>query len=99
MLDFPEVVRAEILDITARRRIEAGKPESTSRTPDGKVIREKRDPQNGLLLLYTLDPEAINSQIPIVGIGISFPGSKTAKSVEYKVNNIYWDQEFGDHEG
>lgn len=98
MLDFSEADRQKILETTAQRRKEAGKPESASKTPDGKVIREQRSPQKGLLLLYPLDPETINSHTPVIGFGISFPGSTTARPVEYKVNNIYWEQEFGDCE-
>jgi Z1 domain len=96
MLDFSPSVQEEIISITKERRQEAGKPESKSKTPDGKVIREKRNPRNGLLLLYPLDPKAINSEIPVIGFGISFPSSNSAKSVEYKVNNVYWEQEFLD---
>lgn len=96
MLDFSPSVQEEIINITKERRQEAGKPESKSKTPDGKVIREKRNSRNGLLLLYPLDPKAINSEIPVIGFGISFPSSNSAKSVEYKVNNVYWEQEFVD---
>jgi len=96
MLDFSSSVQEEIISITKERRREAGKPESKSKTPDGKVIREKRNPRNGLLLLYSLDPKAINAEVPVVGFGISFPSSDSAKSVEYKVNNVYWEQEFLD---
>jgi hypothetical protein len=96
MLDFSASVQEEIISITKERRQEAGKPESKSKTPDGKVIREKRNPRNGLLLLYPLDPKAISSEIPVIGFGISFPSSNSAKSVEYKVNNVYWEQEFLD---
>jgi hypothetical protein len=96
MLDFSPSFQEEIINITKERRQKAGKPESKSKTPDGKVIREKRNRQNGLLLLYPLDPKAINSEIPVIGFGISFPISDSAKSVEYKVNNIYWEQEFVD---
>jgi hypothetical protein len=96
MLDFSPPVQEKIINITKERRQKAGKPESKSKTPDGKVIREKRNPRNGLLLLYPLDPKAINSEIPVIGFGISFPSSNSAKSVEYKVNNVYWEQEFVD---
>jgi hypothetical protein len=96
MLDFSPSFQEEIINITKERRQKAGKPESKSKTPDGKVIREKRNRQNGLLLLYPLDPKAINSEIPVIGFGISFPSSYSAKSVEYKVNNVYWEQEFLD---
>jgi Z1 domain len=96
MLDLPQSIQEEIINITEQRKREAGKPEGKSKTPDGKVIREKRNSRNGLLLLYPLDPKAINAEIPIIGFGISFPSSNSAKSVEYKVNNIYWEQEFVD---
>lgn len=95
MLDFSEVDQQEILRITEERRQKAGKPESKSKTtPDGKVIREMRKPKDGLILLYPLDPKAINTEIPVIGFGISFPNSNSAKSVEYRVNNPYWEQEF-----
>ena len=96
MLDFSPSVQEEIINITKERRREAGKPESKSKTPDGKVIREKRNSRNGLLLLYPLDPKSIDAEIPVIGLGISFPSSSSAKSVEYKVNNVYWEQEFLD---
>lgn len=96
MLDFPPLIQEEIITITKERRREAGKPENKSRTPDGKVIREQRNSRNGLLLLYPLDPKAINAEVPVVGFGISFPNSNSARSVEYKVNNVYWEQEFLD---
>lgn len=94
-IDLSEETRNKILEITGRRRAETGKPPSSSNTPDGKILRSKRSPKNGLLLLYPLDPEVINSEIPVIGFVISFPDSKTAQMVEYKVNNVYWQEEFG----
>ncbi|MFB8793275.1 MAG: Z1 domain-containing protein [Microcoleus sp.] len=94
-IDLSEETRNEILEITGRRRAETGKPPSSSNTPDGKILRSKRSPKNGLLLLYPLDPQEINSEIPVMGFVISFPDSKTAQMVEYKVNNVYWQEEFG----
>lgn len=94
MLDLSEATRREVLELTRERRREAGKPESKSNTSDGKIVREKRPSTKGLLLLYPLDPEAINSQIPVVGFVISFPGSTNAVFVEYRVNPVYLDQEF-----
>ncbi|MEG4005849.1 Z1 domain-containing protein [Microcoleus sp. Pol11C1] len=94
-LDLSQETRDEILEITRRRRAEAGKPPSSSNTPDGKTLRSKRPPTNGLLLLYPLDPEEIKSEIPVIGFVVSFPDSKTAQMVEYMVNNPYWQQEFG----
>ncbi len=67
-------------------------------TPSGPAIRTVRGrrPQNGLLLLYPLDPEPLASQTgdPLVGFGVSFPRSKHSKAVPYVVNNIYYDQEY-----
>lgn len=94
MLDLSEATRQEVLELTRERRREAGKPESKSNTSDGKIVREKRPSTKGLLLLYPLDPEAINSQIPVIGFVISFPGSLNAVTVEYRVNPVYQEQEF-----
>jgi len=94
-LDLPEVTRQEILDLTRIQREEAGKPPGAGNTPNGKILRSKRSPKNGLLLLYPLEPEVIDSEIPVIGFVMSFPDSKTAQMVEYKVNNVYWKEEFG----
>jgi hypothetical protein len=59
--------------------------------------------KQGLLLLYLLDPveskaPKIDSSSPIVAFGLSFPGSKAGTKVEYKVNNVLWEQEYGHSE-
>ena len=78
--------------------------------PNGPAIRKIRGfgsdsieghPERGLLLLYFLDP--LKSDIagfpehtpPVVAFGISFPGTKSGRKVEYKVNNVLWEQEYG----
>lgn len=93
-LDLSESTREAILEETRRLREQAGKPPSSSQTPNGKVIRSMRSPKNGLLLIYPLDPAEIDSDIPVIGFVVSFPESPTARRIEYKVNNIYWEQEF-----
>lgn len=101
LLDFGPGVRAELL----RRTIDEAKgqqpPEQVTRikVPSGPVIRSARDSRVGLLLLYPLDPpEDIKFalDLPIMGFGISFPESHQAKPISYMVNNVYWDQEFGE---
>ncbi len=92
LLDLPQNAQQEIKEIAKRKQIEKGKKSST---PDGRLIRSKRSESNGLLLLYPLDPKEINSEIPVIGFVASFPDSQTAQKVEYKVNNPYWKQEFG----
>ena len=92
LLDLPQNEQQEIKEIAKRKQIEKGKKSST---PDGRLIRSKRSESNGLLLLYPLDPKEINSDIPVIGFVVSFPDSKTAQMIEYKVNNVYWQEEFG----
>jgi hypothetical protein len=45
-----------------------------------------------------LDPKLAGVDKPVIGLAFSFPGSYTAKKIKYKVNNIYWKQEFGNDE-
>lgn len=61
-------------------------------------------PERGVLLIYTLDPKLDPNQAdiglpentpPVVAFGISFPGSQSGVKVEYKVNNVLWEQEYG----
>lgn len=64
-------------------------------------------PERGLLLLYVLDPVKASKKgtpffpddmAPIIAFGVSFPGSHAGRRIEYKVNNILWQQEYGDAE-
>ena len=77
--------------------------------PSGQAIREIRGrgnprmgivphPERGLLLIYPLSPNfaAIDCGIPVVGFGVSFPASDKVEPVAYKVDNIYWAQEYGE---
>lgn len=63
--------------------------------PSGPMIRRQRDAQRGLLLVYPLDPDAIErpDSPPIMGIAVSFPRSPSAATIEYIVTRTYWDQE------
>ena len=66
-------------------------------TPSGPSIRERRNARNGLLLLYPLSPtgDHVEGEVPVIGFGISFPGSPSARAVTYTVNNVYSQEEFG----
>lgn len=82
--------------------------------PSGKGIREARehiggDVNRGLLLLYPLSPFEKRGNLPdtlivpdwdkpIMAFAIAFPSSAKAISVEYKVNLLYWKQEYGPSE-
>lgn len=53
--------------------------------------------QRGLLMLYYLDPEksGTDGAPPLLAFGISFPGSNAGPKVQYKVDNVYWEQAYG----
>jgi hypothetical protein len=77
--------------------------------PSGPSLRRVRGhgapgvpahPERGVLLIYLLDPDGIKDgsdagTTPVVAFGISFPGSRSGTKVEYKVNNVLWEQEYG----
>ena len=77
--------------------------------PSGPAIRQVRgfgrgnvspNPECGLLLLYLLDPVASgfakkHSADPVLAWAASFPGSSNGVKVNYKVNPLYWEQEYG----
>jgi hypothetical protein len=84
---------------------EATPPEA----PNGPAIRRVRGfgshhipahRERGVLVIYTLDPAKADIGFPvdtppIAAFGISFPGSDSGLQVEYKVNNVLWEQEYG----
>lgn len=79
--------------------------------PNGPAIRRIRGfgadgvpprPDRGVLFLYALDPKLAGPDAglpqnagPVIAFSISFPGSKSGVKVEYKVNNVLWEQEYG----
>jgi hypothetical protein len=77
--------------------------------PNGPAVRKIRGfgadgirprPDKGLLALYVLDPQKADANFPpetppVIAFGISFPGSNAGLKVEYKINNVLWEQEYG----
>ena len=77
--------------------------------PSGPAVRKIRGfgadgipahPDRGVLALYALDPLKADANFPegtppIIAFGASFPGSNSGLKVEYKVNNVLWEQEYG----
>jgi hypothetical protein len=77
--------------------------------PSGKKVRDVRGlgrgftpaPERGVLLLYpltrnnakTLSSESEND--PIIAFAISFPSSETGVKVEYRVDHLLWENEYG----
>ena len=86
---------------------DSGRNRSTSEpdAPNGPAIRKVRPKTRGVLFLYVLDPGFPSSESglaedspPVVGFALSFPASNSGVRVDYKVNNILWEQEFGGSE-
>jgi hypothetical protein len=78
--------------------------------PSGPTLRRVRGhgavgvsahPERGVLLIYLLEPKTPDGNgphpgtTPLVAFGISFPGSHSGTKVEYKVNNVLWELEYG----
>ena len=60
--------------------------------PSGMSVREERDQQRGLLLLYPLDPtNGVTDGVkdPIMAMALSFPTSSNATAIDYVVNNVF----------
>ncbi|MEO5375540.1 MAG: Z1 domain-containing protein [Alphaproteobacteria bacterium] len=82
--------------------------------PNGPAIRKTRGfgadgvpahPERGVLFLYALDPLLAGPDAgfsedtpPVIAFGISFPGSNSGLKVEYMVDNVFWEQEYGSSE-
>jgi hypothetical protein len=94
-IDLPEEVKQRI-----REDIKESSA-SRNQAVDGELTnpyRKERSSDKGLFLIYPLDPEDAGWMVepPILGFAISFPGSSNVSSVEYRVNNTYYVEEFGD---
>lgn len=78
--------------------------------PNGPAIRTIRGEgadgvaaakERGLLLLYGLDPQLSENRSlqeytrPVITFGASFPRSKSHTKVEYTVDHLVWEQEYG----
>ena len=87
---------AELLDDAYRQSIKDS-PDKEYAAPRSSVVRAKRDPKKGLLLLYLVTstepkPDWFHSDTPLVGFAVSFPGSPASVQVEYKVDQLLWDE-------
>jgi hypothetical protein len=70
--------------------------------PSGPALRKERPLTQGLLLIYPLDPQkaALPYNVPVIGLGISFPGDKLnpTDGIEYEANLVYIGKELGDED-
>jgi hypothetical protein len=79
------------------------KSEERPIAPRGPAIRMVRglgavdvpgSPEKGLIFLYVVKPPR-EDMSGVVAFGISFPGSKADVKVEYMINNVGWEQDYG----
>lgn len=90
--DQEAVATAETIKAWEEGRLKKKKTRPTEATAE--FLRAQRVPAKGLLLLYVLDPTNSGGETPFVGYGVSFPGSRTASSVTYVVNNVFMDNDY-----
>lgn len=82
-------LRQEQYDRALRATRVAAAEDKTVRRPSGRALRRERDPQEGLFVLYRVDPNTNRDSDLIVGFAISFPQTDNAKKLRYKANNVF----------
>jgi hypothetical protein len=92
---FEEAVKMTVEDWQKSER-KNKKPDPPT-VPTGKNVRAMRPVQNGLLLIYPLDPkpkgwEDSDNQVPIIGYAISFPKNEDDKKLKYQVNEVFMEE-------
>jgi len=99
-LDFDESEQKAIMENTiAKFKRGNTKNKEMPTYPSGEIIRDTRSKKNGLLLLYPVELTDTDNKkiIKEVGFALSFPKSDLARTVEYQVNKIYWQQGIGEN--
>src|SRR5262249_46898114 len=75
---------------TNRKREATGKEPSAR--PDGPEIRKVRgeNPKRALLLLYPLSPKYahLGFEVPVFGVVVSFPDSRSGRCIRYRFNTV-----------
>ena len=99
-IDLDADAYARALDLTKANWTPDGGRSGTRKEPEmpsGPMIRQVRPKSSGLLLVYLIDHKKTNKEfeLPLVGFAISFPATATRTTVRYRVNNVYWQQEYG----
>ncbi|MGE0055382.1 MAG: Z1 domain-containing protein [Hyphomicrobium sp.] len=70
--------------------------------PNGPAIRKVRPKERGVLFLYAIDPALAGDDVrlpedtpPVIAFAASFPASQSGARVKYRVNNVFWELEYG----
>ncbi|SMB82176.1 Z1 domain-containing protein [Deinococcus hopiensis] len=98
-LNAEQLEEARELTLRNWQRSSTRTSRSEPTVPSGEAIRSVRKKRNGLLLLYPVrtyeeGPDGTAQITEVMGFAISFPDSRLAQTVEYVVNNVYWETEF-----
>lgn len=93
-LPGPAVERALAMTVDDFRA--SGRPQAPARA-SGESLRKVRDPREGLLMIYPIDPTGSRigvaaANTPVIGYSIAFPSSANAKPVTYRVNQVFLDR-------
>ena len=99
-LDLSQQQFDRALQVTNQQRIDHNLPGDAD-FPSPKALRQVRAEENGLLLIYPLNPAKVETvpplQTPVMGIALSFPCIERAIPIEYDVSTFY-QQLFGDED-
>jgi hypothetical protein len=97
-----EECNAALQETIAGYRRNPGRRTKEPDKPNGEAIRIVRPPERGLLILYPLFPPpelGYRSDVKaIIGYAVSFPDSKTARSVKYRVGELLWRRVLGEED-
>jgi hypothetical protein len=89
MTDLDDVQRGRALALTIRAWNEKkGNKGAPPKTPSGPSIRDVRDAERGLLLLYPIYADAPDVKTPLIGFAVSFPKDADAPLVDYAENSV-----------
>lgn len=89
MTDLDDVQRGRALALTIRAWNEKkGNKGAPPKTPSGPSIRDVRDAERGLLLLYPICADAPDVKTPLIGFAVSFPKDADAPLVDYAENSV-----------
>ncbi|MFB4317617.1 Z1 domain-containing protein [Actinomadura sp. 21ATH] len=74
----------------------SGRAQSPARA-SGDSLRKMRDPREGLLMIYPVDPVISKigvaaANTPVIGYSIAFPDSTNASPVTYRVNQVFMNE-------
>lgn len=99
--------KALALAVSHWQRDPARGRETPPTAPNGRALRELRSIEQsgsdsrGLLLIYPLSPKDLGAALPagwdkpVIGFAVSFPTSGQDVSVEYKVDHLLWEEQYG----